>query len=244
MAIIHGAAIPLSTIVFGRTINSFSSLFISDQVFVTISTDNISIPLESFMFVEGDLSLTPITAAQGMVIDEAIVNTQEKLTIFFDTLGALSQTNVSRGVSTNISCLIYQYANDTNQTAFEILDMIVNSNLTIPSSFERCNCVSAFFVFFPSINCLSSNDFLHGVPPNDGILWHVYFSLMIATAVLIISYFQISFIQIACERQIQKIRLLFYKSVLKQNIGWFDITASGELASRLNRYLVPLSLHN
>ena len=61
---------------------------------------------------------------------------------------------------------------------------------------------------------------------------------MIAAAVLIISYFQISFIQIACERQVKKIRLLFYKSVLRQNIGWFDTTASGELASRLNRYFV------
>ena len=138
MAIIHGAAIPLSTIVFGRTTNLFSNLIISDRVFVEISTNNIRTPLESFMFTEGDLGLTPITAAQGMVIDETIVNTEEKLVTFFDTLSALS--NVSLGVSTNVSCLVYQYANDTNLTAFQTLEQIVNDNLTtvyqVP--FERC----------------------------------------------------------------------------------------------------------
>ena len=80
--------------------------------------------------------LTPITAAQGMVIDETIVNTEEKLVTFFDTLSALS--NVSLGVSTNVSCLVYQYANDTNLTAFQTLEQmfsqLANSPLAVVSN--------------------------------------------------------------------------------------------------------------
>uniref|UniRef100_A0A1X7TB27 ABC transmembrane type-1 domain-containing protein n=1 Tax=Amphimedon queenslandica TaxID=400682 RepID=A0A1X7TB27_AMPQE len=40
--------------------------------------------------------------------------------------------------------------------------------------------------------------------------------------------------QLACERQVYKIRLAYYRAVLHQDIGWFDLNASGELTSRLN----------
>ena len=45
---------------------------------------------------------------------------------------------------------------------------------------------------------------------------------------------QIFFYQMACERQLYKIRLYYYRAILRQDIGWFDSNPSGELASRLN----------
>ena len=44
--------------------------------------------------------------------------------------------------------------------------------------------------------------------------------------------------QLAAERQVYKIRLLFYQAILRQNIGWFDSNPSGELSSRLTEYVV------
>ena len=42
------------------------------------------------------------------------------------------------------------------------------------------------------------------------------------------------FYQTACERQLYKIRLNYYRAILRQDIGWFDGNPSGELASRLS----------
>lgn len=60
-----------------------------------------------------------------------------------------------------------------------------------------------------------------------------YIFVGIGVAVLILGTFQIAFFQIASERQVQKIRKLFYRSILTQEIGWFDANPSGELSSRL-----------
>ena len=68
------------------------------------------------------------------------------------------------------------------------------------------------------------------LPPSLQILTFVGIGL----GVLLLGYIQITLYQIADERQVHKIRLLFYRAVLRQNIGWFDSNPSGELASRLS----------
>ena len=61
--------------------------------------------------------------------------------------------------------------------------------------------------------------------------------------VFIAGYLQVSLFQLAAERQVHKIRLLFYRAILRQDIGWFDANPSGELSSRLSEY-VPSPLHS
>ena len=55
----------------------------------------------------------------------------------------------------------------------------------------------------------------------------------IAVAVFILANIQIGCFQLACERQVHKIRLIYYRAILRQEVGWFDANPSGELASRL-----------
>lgn len=83
-------------------------------------------------------------------------------------------------------------------------------------------------VFGDSARCLTDDEFTDQV-----VIYCVYF-VIIAVVVFVFAYIQISFFQMACERQVRKIRLEFYRAILKQNIGWFDSNPSGELASRLN----------
>ena len=83
-------------------------------------------------------------------------------------------------------------------------------------------------VFGSSAKCLTDGEFT-----DEAQLFSIYF-VIIAVAVFFFAYIQISFFQTACERQVRKIRLLFYQAVLRQNIAWFDSNPSGELASRLN----------
>ena len=82
--------------------------------------------------------------------------------------------------------------------------------------------------FGEAAECVTDDEFIDQV-----VLYCIYF-VAIAVAVFIFAYIEISFYQMACERQVRKIRLHFYRSVLHQNIGWFDSNPSGELASRLN----------
>ena len=49
-----------------------------------------------------------------------------------------------------------------------------------------------------------------------------------------VAYIQISFIQTAAERQVYKIRLKYYRAVLRQNIAWFDDNPTGEITTRLS----------
>ena len=61
----------------------------------------------------------------------------------------------------------------------------------------------------------------------------VYIFLGIAAGVFIAATLQITLYQLAAERQVYKIRLLFYQAILRQNIGWFDSNPSVDVASRL-----------
>ena len=45
---------------------------------------------------------------------------------------------------------------------------------------------------------------------------------------------QVGFYQSACERQVEKIRLQYYRAILRQDIGWFDVNACGEVCYRLS----------
>ena len=62
----------------------------------------------------------------------------------------------------------------------------------------------------------------------------VFIFLGIAGGALLAAFIQYSLFQMAAERQVHKIRLLFYRSILRQEIGWFDTNPGGELTSRLS----------
>ena len=60
-------------------------------------------------------------------------------------------------------------------------------------------------------------------------LYYVY----MACGTLIVSYGQMGLWSVTATRQVRQMRLAFFRSVLKQDIGWFDTTDPGELNSRL-----------
>ena len=49
----------------------------------------------------------------------------------------------------------------------------------------------------------------------------------------VFSYFQVAFWLMAAERQTRLIRRSLFRSILRQEIGWFDVYKSGELTNRL-----------
>jgi ATP-binding cassette subfamily B (MDR/TAP) protein 1 len=61
---------------------------------------------------------------------------------------------------------------------------------------------------------------------------YVLYFVYVGVAVVVFGYLQLMFWNWASERQMLKIRKLFFQSVMRQEIGWFDTHEGGELSSR------------
>ncbi|KAI9225182.1 MAG: ABC transporter type 1, transmembrane domain-containing protein, partial [Piptocephalis tieghemiana] len=68
----------------------------------------------------------------------------------------------------------------------------------------------------------------------DGIVEYVIWYVILAAGTFVVSYFQMSLWMYVGERQCKRIRELYYSAILRQEIGWFDRTSSGNLTSRLS----------
>ena len=55
----------------------------------------------------------------------------------------------------------------------------------------------------------------------------------LAVAVWVVGGAQVALFRVAGSRQVDRVRRKLYRSVLQQEVGWFDATAPGELSSRL-----------
>uniref|UniRef100_A0A8C3XJT9 ATP binding cassette subfamily B member 4 n=1 Tax=Chelydra serpentina TaxID=8475 RepID=A0A8C3XJT9_CHESE len=62
---------------------------------------------------------------------------------------------------------------------------------------------------------------------------YAYYYSGIGAGVLFVAYMQVAFWTLAAGRQIKKIRQQFFHSIMRQEIGWFDMNDVGELNTRL-----------
>ncbi|XP_075778548.1 ATP-dependent translocase ABCB1 isoform X1 [Pelodiscus sinensis] len=62
---------------------------------------------------------------------------------------------------------------------------------------------------------------------------YAYYYSGIGAGVLLAAYMQVAFWTLAAGRQIKKIRQHFFHSIMRQEIGWFDVNDVGELNTRL-----------
>lgn len=68
----------------------------------------------------------------------------------------------------------------------------------------------------------------------------IYYSI-IGVIVLVAAYMQVAFWTLAAGRQVKRIRMLFFHSIMQQEIGWFDVTETGELNTRLTEWVTETS---
>uniref|UniRef100_A0A8C1JE70 ABC-type xenobiotic transporter n=1 Tax=Cyprinus carpio TaxID=7962 RepID=A0A8C1JE70_CYPCA len=68
--------------------------------------------------------------------------------------------------------------------------------------------------------------------PNHCALHAIYYSIM-GFVVLFAAYMQVAFWTLAAGRQVKKLRKRFFHSIMKQEIGWFDVNETGQLNTRL-----------
>ena len=67
----------------------------------------------------------------------------------------------------------------------------------------------------------------------DEIALFAYYYLGIAVGVLLTAFLSNALLNFSAYRQTRRMRLAFFRNVLSQEIGWFDVTDSAELSTRL-----------
>ena len=63
-------------------------------------------------------------------------------------------------------------------------------------------------------------------------LYSLYY-VGLATAVLIVIFLATVFWNVSAYRQTRRMRLAFYRAILRQEVGWFDVNEAGGLSTRL-----------
>ena len=68
---------------------------------------------------------------------------------------------------------------------------------------------------------------------NDVTLY-VYYYIAMASGLLVTAFLAVALWNWAAYRQTRKMRSAFFKSILRQDVGWFDVSHSSELNTRLS----------
>ena len=221
-AICHGSALPLAMYVFGDLTNLFANYDITLQVFENTTNE--------FRDKFGNFT--------AMKVDPGLLATQDNFTEFLLAANETFELNLTNESVVALSCAVYTFAEEMEPplTGYEVFELLTKGNLTLSATNGTCNCLQPFFTteFSEDTRCLTDDAFIFGTSIGDGVVWQIYYFIFIAVGVFISAYFQISLMQTSAGRQVNRIRKLYYQSVLRQDIGWFDCNPSGELATRLN----------
>ena len=136
-------------------------------------------------------------------------------------LGDFVNTFIGQTITATIFREIGGMLNLTNVSCDTILTDPDTLNMTTVADFIVTNTSGQF-------SCVLNEEFLTSV--NSIALAFVGIGL----GAFVVAYIQISFLQTAAERQVYKIRLKYYRAVLRQNIAWFDDNPTGEITTRLS----------
>jgi ATP-binding cassette subfamily B (MDR/TAP) protein 1 len=98
-------------------------------------------------------------------------------------------------------------------------------NMTALIEIHKSNNQSV--TFDPSILNYTTDKFSDDVI--DKVMWSVYMGIGLFLSALI----QVTCFLVASENMMHRMRLAFFKSVLRQNIAWYDMNNSGTLATKL-----------
>ena len=233
-SILNGIALPVAMYLFGDLTNLFANHDASRTVFENIRVSYYNI-YSMYDFEDRNLSLSEAIA--NMTVTPGLVANQELLFRFNNASGL---NGPSASLNQGISCAVISYANDSIDgldTPYKVIQRLaIDGDYMFMVTSNACSrCLSAQFEEFnEEARCLSDDTFFRGLGGVDGIYWQLGLYGIITVATFITAFFQISTMQLACERQVHKIRLAYYRAVLHQDIGWFDLNPSGELTSRLN----------
>ena len=169
------------------------------------------------------------------------------MNIFGDIANAFVNHDSSRELVqlTAVTCPGFNATSLTRNSPF------ISNFSTLVGGDEMVNCAGTFTFNSPTLpGTLCANFTLDEVLKNsvstqtscldnglfiDEVNRQIYIFLGIAFGALLVAIAEVWFFQTAAERQVHRIRLSYYKAILRQDIAWFDSNPTGEVASRLSK---------
>lgn len=92
--------------------------------------------------------------------------------------------------------------------------------------------------FIDYTNCLDPDSNCTSIPNiEEEITPFAYYYIGIAAATMAAVALQMVTWGVTAERQVHEIRKAYFRSILRQEMAWFDTNDSGELNSRLSEYV-------
>uniref|UniRef100_A0A9J8C2V0 ATP-binding cassette sub-family B member 5 n=1 Tax=Cyprinus carpio carpio TaxID=630221 RepID=A0A9J8C2V0_CYPCA len=91
-------------------------------------------------------------------------------------------------------------------------------------------------VFGDMTNSFVDDTIADNLPPSECLnqmTRHAINYSIMGFVVLVAAYMQVAFWTLAAGRQVKKLRKKFFHSIMKQEIGWFDVNETGQLNTRL-----------
>ncbi|XP_062600445.1 ATP-dependent translocase ABCB1-like isoform X1 [Saccostrea cucullata] len=138
--------------------------------------------------------------------------------------GDMTDTFVNSGIYYNWLLSISAYLTSVGITISQAV-----ANPSILSSHKTALAAAPYNVTdFSSLDKAISEDLL------DTMTLFVYYYIGIGGGVLIFGYGQLACWVTAAERQTHRIRIAFFRNIMRQEISWFDTHDSGELNTRLS----------
>ena len=129
-----------------------------------------------------------------------------------------------------IEPIVQEYFTTSYDTICEANVSMANSTINFDIDNVNCTLLDEVFVSFfgEAATCSSTNSFI-----ND-INMIVIFYVIIACVTMLFGFTMIATFQVTSERQVHRMRLAYYKAVLRQDIAWFDLNQPGEISSRMS----------
>ncbi|CAD5205765.1 unnamed protein product [Bursaphelenchus okinawaensis] len=111
---------------------------------------------------------------------------------------------------------------------FPLLSILLGGMTTVFLRAQNSAFVAGQDVKQASLPPISQDEF------NDNVVEYTIYYLILGVAMFVTSYVQIACFEVFAERLVQALRQNYLKSVLRQEIAWFDTTQTGSLTTRLN----------
>ncbi|XP_075165554.1 multi drug resistance 50 [Haematobia irritans] len=138
---------------------------------------------------------------------------------------------------------MYQYATPANKVMYivGILSAVATGLTTPANSLIFGNLANNMIDFGQELGGFGNMTKYTKSSPADGLLDAVqtfaFQNTMIGIIMLCCSYLSVTLFNYAAHAQILRIRGKFFRSVLHQDMSWYDVNQSGEVASRMNEDL-------
>jgi ABC-type multidrug transport system fused ATPase/permease subunit len=126
----------------------------------------------------------------------------------------------------------------------EFFDIVNNAFTALNLNVTRIRLKMDFEEFVVKLNATAfgRNTDYKDVFTDESNTWSIYMAV-VGIAFLFCGYVMVATLSRAANNQAHRIRILFFKAILKQDISWYDTKTSGDFATKVTAYDIKTPFH-